>query len=64
MLHTSDSGQPSYFDMFQVQPVEISHTKKHCKPPPLSQVTADHAIILVPGSFDVILLVDKQEVAG
>jgi len=50
--------------MFQVQPVEISHTKKHRKLPPLSQVTADHTVILVPGSFDVILLVDKQETAG
>jgi hypothetical protein len=38
--------------------------KKHCKEPPLQQETADHAVILVPGSLDVILLVDKQETAG
>jgi len=59
-----DSGQPSCFDMFQVRPVETSHTKKRCKVPPQPQVTADHTVILVPGSFDVILLVDKQETTG
>ncbi|GFG29411.1 hypothetical protein Cfor_02614 [Coptotermes formosanus] len=47
-----------------VQSAEICHRKKYCKVPPQQQETADHTIILVPGSFDVILLVDKQETTG
>jgi 6,7-dimethyl-8-ribityllumazine synthase len=50
--------------MFQVQLAEIYLRKKHCKVARQQQETADHTVILVPGSFDVILLVDKQETAG
>jgi hypothetical protein len=50
--------------MFQEQSVGISPSKKHCKAPPREQETVDDTIILVPGSFDVILLVDKKETSG
>jgi hypothetical protein len=64
LLHTSDSGEPGCLDVFQVQSAEIYDRKKHCKVAPQQQETADHTVFLVPGSFDVILLVDKQETAG
>ncbi|XP_023710532.1 crossover junction endonuclease MUS81 isoform X3 [Cryptotermes secundus] len=44
-----------------VQSEKTSHRKK-CSPQ--EQETADNTLILEPGSFDVILLVDKNETAG
>ncbi|KDR15724.1 crossover junction endonuclease MUS81 [Zootermopsis nevadensis] len=38
--------------------------RKCYKPPPRQQKTADDTVFLVPGLFDVILLVDKRETTG
>jgi hypothetical protein len=63
MLHSSvHIGQ--FVLLFQPQPEKTSRRKKCYKLPPQQQETADSTLILVPGSFDVILLVDKKETAG
>jgi predicted NodU family carbamoyl transferase len=53
-----------YLAVFQVQSERTSRRKKCSKLPPQEQETADNTLILEPGSFDVILLVDKKETAG
>jgi hypothetical protein len=50
--------------VFQVQSEKTSHRKKSPKLPPREQESADNTLILEPGSFDVVLLVDKKETAG
>jgi hypothetical protein len=47
-----------------VQSEKASHRKNCSKAPPQQKEIVDDTLILVPGSFDVILLVDKKETTG
>jgi hypothetical protein len=64
MWHSSLCSGIVYLSLFQVQSEKTSRRKKCSKVPSRPQETADDTLILVPGSFDVILLVDKKETAG